>query len=207
MVLVGHGGNTAETTWETMTEMNRFYFFPAYVLILTVLPLTGCGRGEVPDPPLAQCELTVRLLESLSDGRYPEALKLIEKCRAIDSENLELAEMHSRILGNLHILKCNEALRDGGVDAALAVIRAARKEHPLHPRLRAAEEELLRLQELEAAAAELAAAQTPETLTAALTGVEPLAAAYPAAAPLRIDIATRRLELAQMREKARENRK
>lgn len=168
---------------------------PLGLAVILTVGICGCGDSEVPDPPVARSELVARLFDALKTGRLDEARSLTEKLQALDNGNVALAELKSRIIANGYVLRCQRELDAGRPEQALAIVREGRKAYPLHPFLRVLEEELARLTELRDAAQSLAAAQTAGELSAALERIAPLAAAYPSAKELQLDIERRRADL------------
>ncbi len=161
--------------------------------------LCGCSKTEVPDPPLARAELTVRLGEALKHQRDDEALSLIDKLLALDGDDSDLIEMRSRVIANRCVRAAQRRLDAGNLEEAREIVQAARQQYPLIPRLRMLEEEISGLIDLRNAAAALARARSIPELTTALEVAEPLAAAHPGARTLAADIKTKQAELARLR--------
>lgn len=171
----------------------------AFVLLLFI---SGCSENQAPDPPIARAELTVRLYETLKVKRYSEALAIIDKLLALDSDDPDLMEMRDRIIGNIATVKVQEYIDSNRLEAGLKYIRRERRTYPVMPKLRMLEEEIKNLITLRQAAQALAEADTIPKLAAALDFIVPLAAKYPAAEQLHKDIARRKADLKNMRNAA-----
>ena len=167
----------------------------AFVLLLFI---SGCSENQAPDPPIARAELTVRLYETLKVKRYSEALAIIDKLLALDSDDPDLMEMRDRIIGNIAAVKVQEYIDSNRLEAGLKYIRRERRTYPVMPKLRMLEEEIKNLITLRQAAQALAEADTIPKLAAALDFIVPLAAKYPAAEQLHKDIARRKADLKSM---------
>ena len=171
----------------------------AFVLLLFI---SGCSENQAPDPPIARAELTVRLYETLKVKRYSEALAIIDKLLALDSDDPDLMEMRDRIIGNIAAVKVQEYIDSNRLEAGLKYIRRERRTYPVMPKLRMLEEEIKNLITLRQAAQALAEADTIPKLAAALDFIVPLAAKYPAAEQLHKDIVRRKADLKNMRDAA-----
>ncbi len=159
----------------------------------------GCSETQPHDPPAARAELTVRLLETLKNKRYTEALAINDKLLALDPNDAELMEMRDRLVGNIATENVQKFVDAGKLAEALKYLHNERKLYPVMPRLRMLEEDVLNLIALRKAADRLAAAKTISELATALDTIMPSAARYPAATQLHKDIEQRKAELKKMR--------
>ena len=159
----------------------------------------GCSETQPHDPPSARAELTVRLLETLKNKRYTEALAINDKLLALDPNDAELMEMRDRLVGNIATANVQKFVDAGKLAEALKYLHNERKLYPVMPRLRMLEEDVQNLIALRKAADRLAAAKTISELATALDAIMPSAARYPAATQLHKDIEQRKAELKKMR--------
>ena len=138
----------------------------------------GCSETQPHDPPAARAELTVRLLETLKNKRYTEALAINDKLLALDPNDAELMEMRDRLIGNIATENVQKFVDAGKLAEALKYLHNERKLYPVMPRLRMLEEDVQNLIALRKAADRLAAAKTISELATALDTIMPSAARY-----------------------------
>ena len=174
--------------------LHKIFCFTA-LLMLTA----GCSDSKAPDPPTARAELTARLFDELKARRLDSATAIIDKLLALDPDDADLMEMRDRLTANKATLATQNYVNRGELENALAYIQKQRKQYPVMPKLRILEEEVRGLITLRDAAQRLADAQTIPELSTALENIAPLAAKYPTAKKLHIDIKLRRRDLDKMR--------
>lgn len=175
----------------------------ATFLGLTILLLAaGCSEEQAPEPPVSRAELTYRLFEALDAKRDRDALAIVDKLLALDSNDADLMEMRERILGNICTRRVQSMIDKGQLNDAAQYLNTQRRRHPGLPKLQILENEVNELITLQNAAKNLANAHDAGTLDAALNQITPLVAKYPQAKQLKSDIERRKKDLQKMRRAA-----
>ncbi len=89
-----------------------------YIVLLFLL--SGCDNSkQVPDPPLAETALVTELLFALKNKDYQLAEKKIQRLKAMDSEDLFLENIQTRLKNNKLISQAQKMLDSGNIDKAI----------------------------------------------------------------------------------------
>lgn len=172
-----------------------------FVLLSAVTVLAGaagCGKKEVHDPPLTRNRLTVDMFKSLEDNKHEQAIEKIIKMKALDPENIFLAELEESEVSNIYMGTVQQQLNAGDIDGAIKTVDAARKRHGLYRSLIQADAELKKLRSLQESVANMLQAESSEQVFAELEQSQNIVSEYPAAKALEPMLARKSAEAARM---------
>ncbi len=172
-----------------------------FVLLSAVTVLAGaagCGKKEVPDPPLTRNRLTVDMFKSLEDNKHEQAIEKIIKMKALDTENIFLAELEESEVSNIYMGTVQQQLNAGDIEGAIKTVDAARKRHGLYRSLIQADTELKKLRSLQESVANMLQAESSEQVFAELEQSQNIVSEYPPAKALEPMLVRKSIEAARM---------
>ncbi len=162
--------------------LNGPWIFIVAVVVLT--GATGCGKKTVPDPPLSRNRLTLEMFKNLEDNRHEQAIEKIIKLKALDPENIFLAELEESEVSNIYMSTVQQQLNSGDIDAAIQTVDAARKRHGLYRSLIQADTELKKLKSLKESINNMLRAESSEQVFTEIELSRKIISEYPPAKAL-----------------------
>lgn len=120
-----------------------------FILIIGLAGLAGCGKKELPPPPVAHVLLVTKLFNNLSKNQHDAAYKRVQKVRALDPANEFLIQLEEREFCNHHIQQAQALLDTGKILQAIGVVNTALGKFPLNRNLLAIHAELAKLENLQ----------------------------------------------------------
>ena len=159
----------------------KLFILPAFIMLAG---MAGCGKKEIPDPQLSQIRLVSDIFKNLADNKHEQAINRIIKLKAIDPENVFLAELEENEVNNIYLSTVQEQLNAGDVNAALKTIDQARKKHGLYRSLMQADAELKNLRALQESTARMQQAESSERVYAEIELCRKIVSEYPPAKTL-----------------------
>ncbi|MEI8248435.1 MAG: hypothetical protein WCI51_21575 [Lentisphaerota bacterium] len=173
----------------------------SFVLLSAVMALAGaagCGKKEVPDPPLSRNRLTIEMFKNLEENKPEQAIEKIIKLKALDTENIFLAELEESEVSNIYMSTVQQQLNAGDIDAAIKTVDAARKRHGLYRSLIQADAELKKLRSLKESVTGMLQAESSEQAFAEIELSGKIAGEYPPAKALEPMLAAKSAEATRM---------
>lgn len=148
---------------------------------LALAAIAGCGKQPIPDPPRSRSRLTIEIFKDLELNRHEPAAEKIVKLKAVDPENVFLAELEENEVCNIYMDTIQRQLNAGDIDAAIKTVEQARRKHGLYRGLIQVEVELKKLKELQEAVNNMRQAEQSEPLFAEIERVRQIISDYPPA--------------------------
>ncbi|MFA6102780.1 MAG: hypothetical protein WCV67_15280 [Victivallaceae bacterium] len=170
-------------------------FLPAIVVLAGV---AGCGKKEVPDPPLSRNRLTVDMFKSLEEDKHEQAIEKIIKLKAVDTENVFMAELEESEVSNIYMSTVQQQLNAGDIDAAIRTVDNARKRHGLYRSLIQADAELKKLRSLQESIGNMLQAESSGQVLAEIETSRKIIGEYPPAKALEPMLDKKSIEAARM---------
>lgn len=159
----------------------KHFVLPAFIMLAGI---AGCGKKEIPDPPLSQIRLVSDIFKNLDENKHEQAIDKIIKLKAIDPENAFLSEVEENEVNNIYLSTVQQQLNSGDVNAALKTIDQARKKHGLYRSLMQADAELKNLRALQESVARMQQAESSEPVYAEIELCRKIVSEYPPAKTL-----------------------
>ena len=156
-----------------------------FIFVIGLAWLVGCGKKELPPPPVAHVQLVTKLFDNLSKGQHDAAYKRIQKVRALDPSNEFLIQLEEREFCNHYILQAQALLDEGKVGQALAAINIAARKFPLNRNLLAIHTELSKLENLQKHIRLLNSAKSSQEMNSQINVIIAFIRNYPAAKALQ----------------------
>ena len=120
-----------------------------FIFIAGIAGLSGCGKKEIPPPPVTHTLLVKKLFDNIIRHQHKAAVKRIQKVRALDPSNEFLIQLEEREFCNYYIQQAQKLLDAGEITQTLAIITPAVKKYPLNRNLLAIQTELKQLKKLQ----------------------------------------------------------
>ena len=155
------------------------------IAFIFTLGLVGCGKKEIPPPPMAHALLVKKMFNNLSKKQHDPAVKRIQKVRALAPSNEFLIQLEERESCNKHIRKAQKLLDAGKVSQALTAINTARHLYPLNRNLLAIQMELIQLEGLQKHIKLLNAARSSKEMNLQINAIALFIKKYPDGKALR----------------------
>lgn len=160
--------------------------------------VSGCGKKEVPDPPLSRSRLTIEMFKNLEENKHEQAIEKIIKLKAIDAENIFLSELEESEVSNIYTGDVQRQLNAGDIEAAIKIVDAARKRHGLYRSLIQADAELKKLKSLQESISNMLQAESSEQVFAEIEQSGKIVSEYPPAKTLAPMLDKKSIEAARM---------
>ncbi|MHB9138379.1 MAG: hypothetical protein ACYC4Q_03130 [Victivallaceae bacterium] len=176
----------------------KAFFLPAVIMLAGI---AGCGKKDIPDPPLSQNRLVSDVFKDLADNKHEQAIDKIIKLKAIDPENVFLAELEENEVNNIYMNTVQQQLDAGNVNAALKTIEQARKKHGLYRSLMQVDAELKNLRSLQEAVTRMQQAESSDRVYAEIELCRKIISEYPSAKALEPMLRRNQIEADRMARK------
>ncbi len=160
--------------------------------------VSGCGKKEVPDPPLSRNRLTIEMFKNLEENKHEQAIEKIIKLKALDPENVFLSELEENEVSNIYMGTIRQQLNAGDIEAAIKTVDAARKRHGLYRSLIQADTELKKLKSLQESVSNMLQAESSEQVLAEIEQSRKIISEYPPAKALEPMLDRKSIEAARM---------
>ena len=166
--------------------------------IVVLAGVSGCGKKEVPDPPLTRNRLTIDMFKNLAENKHEQAIEKIIKLKALDPESVFLAELEEEEVSNIYMSSVQQQLNEGDIEAAIKTVDAARKRHGLYRSLIQADVELRKLRSLQESVVNMLQAESSEQVFAEIEQSGKIISEYTPAKALEPMFARKSIEAASM---------
>ena len=152
-------------------------------MLLAAAILCGCSKGKAPPSlPTQKADLVLEMFASLEKGDHKAALAKVERLRALEPDNIFLANLEARERNNVILAEVQKCLDEGNMDGAYKALDKGILEVGREPALEDARAELARISEASILLDGVADARNAAELSRNASRLLELSKSYPAAA-------------------------